>query len=72
MYLKHHNNKLNRYKIRFREYVDNDEKFLEVKYKTNTERTIKDRIKIKKEDLEINEKNEKKSSFRKSNSIQVS
>ncbi len=47
MYLDHHNGKLNRYKIRFRNYVDSSRIFLEIKFKTNTGRTIKKRIKRK-------------------------
>ena len=47
MYLDHHNGKLNRYKIRFRNYVDSGKIFLEIKFKTNTGRTIKKRIKRK-------------------------
>ena len=49
MYLQHHNNKLNRYKIRIREYSDTSSKYLEIKFKTNTDRTVKDRIKLTKE-----------------------
>lgn len=47
MYMEHHNGNLNRYKIRFRNYVDSNKIFLEVKFKTNTGRTIKKRIKRK-------------------------
>jgi len=47
MYLDHHNGKLNRYKVRFRNYVDSNKIFLEIKFKTNTGRTIKKRIKRK-------------------------
>lgn len=47
MYLRHHNGALNRYKIRFRTYVDSSLSFLEIKYKNNKGRTIKDRIKMK-------------------------
>lgn len=46
MYLKHHNRKLNRQKIRIRTYTDSDISFLEVKNKTNKGRTIKQRITI--------------------------
>ncbi|MBS1637331.1 MAG: polyphosphate polymerase domain-containing protein [Bacteroidetes bacterium] len=45
LYTKHHNGKLNRYKIRHRTYVDSGLGFLEVKFKNNKGRTIKDRIK---------------------------
>lgn len=44
MYTAHHNGKLNRYKIRRRSYVSNGISFLEVKFKTNKDRTIKKRI----------------------------
>lgn len=44
MYLNHHNGKLNRYKIRVRNYNQSDENFLEVKFKNNKGRTIKERI----------------------------
>ncbi|MBL4654748.1 MAG: polyphosphate polymerase domain-containing protein [Bacteroidia bacterium] len=44
-YTQHHNGKLNRYKVRFRRYVEVDKTFLEVKFKSNKARTIKKRIK---------------------------
>jgi hypothetical protein len=44
MYEAHQNGKLNRFKIRKREYVASGKKFLEVKYKNNKHRTIKKRI----------------------------
>ena len=44
MYKAHHNGKLNRYKIRNREYVDSSESFLEIKFKSNKGRTSKKRI----------------------------
>ncbi len=47
MYLAHHNGKLNRYKIRFRQYVANNLYFLEVKYKSKGARTIKHRTPVK-------------------------
>ncbi len=45
MYLCHHNGKLNRYKIRVRKYNQTGVSYLEIKYKNNKGRTIKDRIK---------------------------
>ncbi len=45
LYHKHHNGELNRYKIRHRTYVESNIGFLEVKFKNNKGRTIKDRIK---------------------------
>ena len=47
MYVAHQNKKLNRFKIRQREYMISDISFLEVKFKSNKGRTIKKRIKSK-------------------------
>lgn len=47
LYLQHHNQRLSRYKIRFRKYVESSLTFLEVKEKSNKGRTIKNRIKVK-------------------------
>ena len=47
LYNKHHNGELNRFKIRHRTYVDSQLGYLEVKFKNNKGRTIKDRIKEK-------------------------
>lgn len=47
MYLTHHNQKLNRYKVRRRKYVTSDIDFFEVKLKNNRRRTVKERIEIK-------------------------
>ena len=46
MFHNHHNGKLNRYKIRFRDYVNTKNSFLEVKFKTNKGETIKYRQEI--------------------------
>jgi hypothetical protein len=46
MYTKHHNGKLNRYKVRFRSYVDSNMNFFEVKFKSNKGRTVKKRIRL--------------------------
>ena len=46
LYLRHHNGGLNRYKVRCRKYVDSNLCYLEVKFKTNKGRTIKNRIRI--------------------------
>jgi len=43
-YYEHHNQRKNRYKIRYRSYVDSDLNFFEIKHKTNKNRTIKTRI----------------------------
>jgi len=45
-YLDHHNRRVNRNKIRFREYVGSGLIFLEIKRKNNKGRTIKKRIKV--------------------------
>jgi hypothetical protein len=44
MYFDHHNGKLNRYKIRHREYIESKLSFLEVKFKSNKGRVVKQRI----------------------------
>lgn len=51
MFSDHHNGKLNRYKIRQREYIESDTRFLEVKFKTNKGRIIKERIQKNKEGI---------------------
>ena len=43
MYLDHHKGKGNRFKVRYREYVETKKIFLEVKRKTNKKRTVKKR-----------------------------
>ena len=65
MYLAHHNGKLNRYKIRIRIYENIQKTFLEIKFKTNKDRTIKDRFKL--ESL-TNVSNSETSAFIKTNS----
>ncbi len=45
MFINHQNGKRNRFKIRLRQYVQSKTNFLEVKFKTNKGRTIKERIK---------------------------
>ncbi len=44
MFIDHQNGKLNRYKIRHREYLNTGVNFLEIKFKNNKGRTIKTRI----------------------------
>ncbi len=44
MYLNHHNKRLNRYKIRVREYLSSGISFLEIKFKNNKRETIKKRV----------------------------
>lgn len=56
MYLAHHNGKLNRYKIRFRQYLASDLCFLEIKYKFKGNRTIKHRTKIEEIETDLSER----------------
>ncbi|MDQ3046385.1 MAG: polyphosphate polymerase domain-containing protein [Bacteroidota bacterium] len=58
LYHKHQCGKLNRYKVRFRKYVESELNFFEVKFKNNKGRTIKDRVKQKQIDGIIHEKAE--------------
>jgi len=53
MYTKHHNGKLNRYKVRFRNYVDSGLTYFEIKFKSNKGRTVKSRIKMDNKNLSI-------------------
>lgn len=55
LYTLHHNGKKNRNKVRFRSYVDSDLSFLEVKFKDNKGRTIKNRIKVDAIESELSE-----------------
>ena len=53
-FLNHHNGKLDRSKVRFREYVDSQACFLEVKRKNQQGTTIKKRIKVEKPSKTLN------------------
>lgn len=64
MYEAHQNGKLNRFKVRKREYVASGQHFLEVKFKNNKRRTIKKRI----EKEEANSINKMEMSFIEENS----
>jgi len=44
LYHEHHNGKMNRYKVRYRRYIETDTCFFEIKFKNNKGRTIKKRI----------------------------
>ena len=59
-YLDHHNGRVNRNKIRFREYVGSKLTFLEIKLKNNKGKTIKKRMKV---DAISNELSEKQQSY---------
>ena len=58
-YIEHHNRRVNRNKIRFREYVGSGLTFLEIKFKNNKGRTIKKRIKVDSISEEITEQQQK-------------
>lgn len=45
LYTNHHNGKLNRYKVRYRHYVETDDYYFEMKFKSNKRKTFKDRMK---------------------------
>jgi len=67
MYLAHHQGKQNRYKIRFRTYVDSALKFFEIKFKSNKGMTFKSRVKTHlnatMSDTEVKELLNKKTNF---------
>lgn len=46
-YHQHHNKKLNRYKLRCRQYIETNQCYFEVKFKTNKDKTIKTRLLLK-------------------------
>ena len=58
-YIDHHNQRVNRNKIRFREYVGSGLTFLEVKLKNNKKRTIKKRMKVDTIAKELSEEHKK-------------
>jgi len=58
-YLDHHNGRVNRNKIRFREYVGSKLTFLEIKLKNNKGKTIKKRMKVDAISTELSEKQQR-------------
>ncbi|MCU0822242.1 MAG: polyphosphate polymerase domain-containing protein [Spirochaetes bacterium] len=46
-YHQHHNQRINRYKVRLRRYIDSDKCYLELKFKNNKGKTIKNRLLLK-------------------------
>lgn len=52
MYYAHHNGSLNRYKIRYRTYLNMQKSYLEIKFKTNKSRTVKKRKSFTREELQ--------------------
>ncbi len=57
LYQMHQNGKLNRYKVRHRNYVESNLGFLEVKFKNNKGRTIKSRVKHQEVPMDWSENN---------------
>ncbi|MBN1597438.1 MAG: polyphosphate polymerase domain-containing protein [Bacteroidales bacterium] len=45
LFVKHQNGKFNRYKLRYREYIETETSYLELKFKNNKGKTLKKRIK---------------------------
>ena len=58
-YIDHHNRRVNRNKVRFREYVGSGLTFLEIKLKNNKGKTIKKRIKVDSISEEITKKQQR-------------
>ncbi len=54
-YFQHHNGKANRIKVRFRNYIESNLNYLEVKFKNNKGRTIKSRSKIGQIETDLSE-----------------
>ena len=59
LYNYHHMGKMNRFKIRFRTYVESNLHFFEIKFKNNKGRTVKNRIKYPQTESNIAGKAEK-------------
>jgi hypothetical protein len=57
LFNQHHNGRRNRYKIRFRSYLDSNINFFEIKLKNNKNRTIKKRIKNESVEIVIKDGN---------------
>ena len=57
LFKNHQNGKLNRYKIRFRDYTESKKTFLEVKFKSNKGVTKKTRISVPFREKDLNKKN---------------
>ena len=51
-YRHHHQGKLNRFKVRYRTYCEQNSSFLEVKFKNNKSRTVKNRVAIEPQTIE--------------------
>jgi hypothetical protein len=55
-YIRHHNERVNRYKVRYRKYVESELVYFEIKHKDNRGWTSKERCKRKKIHTDISEK----------------
>ncbi|OFY18502.1 MAG: hypothetical protein A2X02_07775 [Bacteroidetes bacterium GWF2_29_10] len=55
LYTDHQNGRLNRYKVRYRKYINSNVTFFEIKFKNNKKRTIKDRLKQENIEYSINQ-----------------
>ncbi len=58
-FISHHNGKMNRYKVRYRQYMDSGLCYLEVKFKNNKGRTVKGRMKVQSIAEQLNEEEKK-------------
>jgi hypothetical protein len=56
LYTAHHNGARPRFKVRFREYAETHTTFLEIKQKTNKERTRKTRMQVEAAEMELSER----------------
>ncbi len=56
LYHDHHKGLRSRFKVRFREYCDTEQIYLEVKEKNNKDRTIKDRIQVDRIETKLTER----------------
>jgi hypothetical protein len=55
LYLDHHNDRVNRYKLRFRKYLDSNLCYLEIKFKNAKDRTDKRRTKKNEVEFQLSE-----------------
>lgn len=56
-YTLHHRGKVNRYKFRQRSYIESELNFMEIKFKNNKKRTIKNRVMIDGLDMDLSNEN---------------
>jgi hypothetical protein len=58
MYMNHQNGKTNRYKVRFRTYIESKLNYFEIKFKNNKKKTFKQRVKLQDDKTQITNKAE--------------